>query len=87
MSIDLTKLSRKGQVVIPNTIRKTLGLKEGAKFLVVGIGDTILLRRLELSKEKMKLKRFLQESRKKAKKVGFTAAEIERFIRDTRKVS
>ncbi len=87
MALDLTRLSQKGQVVIPNTVRKKLGLKEGTKFLVVGIGDTIVLRRLELSEEKMRLKQFLEESRKKAEKVGFTNKEIEEFIHQTRKVS
>ncbi len=87
MALDLTRLSQKGQVVIPNTVRKKLGLKEGTKFLVVGIGDTIVLRRLELSEEKMRLKQFLEGSRKEADKVGFTAKEIEEFIRQTRKVS
>lgn len=57
------------------------------KFLLVGVGDTILLRRLELSEEKRRLKHLLQESRKKAAKIGFTAKEIDEFIRETRKVS
>ncbi len=87
MALDLTRLSQKGQVVIPNTVRKKLGLKEGTKFLVVGIGDTIVLRRLELSEERMRLKQFLEGSRKKAEKVGFTNKEIEEFIHQTRKVS
>jgi AbrB family looped-hinge helix DNA binding protein len=86
MALDLTKLSQKGQVVIPNTVRKQLGLKEGMRFLVVGLGDTIVLRRLELSQEKIRLKGLLQESRRKAEKVGFTEKEIERLIRETRKV-
>lgn len=87
MAIDLTRLSQKGQVVIPNIVRKQLALKEGMKFLVVGVGDTIVLRRLELSEEKMRLNNLLKESRKKAEKIGFTAKEIESFIRKTRKVS
>jgi AbrB family looped-hinge helix DNA binding protein len=86
MALDLTKLSQKGQVVIPNTVRKQLGLKEGMRFLVVGLGDTIVLRRLELSQEKIRLKGLLQESRRKAAKGGFTEKEIERLIRETRKV-
>jgi AbrB family looped-hinge helix DNA binding protein len=87
MAIDLTKLSQKGQIVIPNTVRKSLGLKEGMKFLVVGLGDTIVLRRLELNEEKARLKHLLAESRDRAEKIGFSEREIERFIRETRKVS
>ena len=86
MAIDLTKLSQKGQVVIPNTVRRELGLKEGMKFLVMGVGDTIVLRRLELSQERVRLKTLLQESRKKAEKSGFTDRGIEELIHKTRKV-
>ncbi|HDN94572.1 MAG TPA: AbrB family transcriptional regulator, partial [Nitrospirae bacterium] len=31
-----TKMSSKGQIVIPEDIRKRLGLKPGAQFVVVG---------------------------------------------------
>jgi len=86
MAIDLTKLSQKGQVVIPNNVRKQLGLKEGMKFLVVGVEDTIVLRRLEMSQERIRLKNLLLESRKKARRVGFNENEIEELIRKTRKV-
>lgn len=86
MAIDLTKLSQKGQVVIPTTVRRQLGLKEGMKFLVMGVNDTIVLRRLELSRERIKLKALLEDSRKKAQKSGFSDREIEELIQKTRKV-
>ena len=84
MTIDLTKLSQKGQIVIPNAMRKQLGLKEGTKFLVVSVGDMIVLRRLELNQERARLKTLLQESRRKAEKVGFTEREIREFIHQSR---
>lgn len=87
MAIDMTKLSQKGQVVIPSTVRSKLGLRRGTRFLVVGIGNTVVLRRLDLSEETISLKKILEESRKKARKVGFSSKEINEFIRRTRKVS
>jgi AbrB family looped-hinge helix DNA binding protein len=39
-----TRMSSKGQVVIPETIRKRLNLKEGAQFIVVGEGDVVVLK-------------------------------------------
>ena len=84
MTIDLTKLSQKGRIVIPNAMRKQLGLKEGTKFLVVSLGDMIVLRRLESNQERAKLKAVLQESRRKAEKVGFTEREIREFIHQSR---
>ena len=87
MALELTRLSEKGQVVIPTSVRKKLGLKQGMRFLVVGVGDTVVLRRLELGEETMRLKQVLIESRKRAEKIGFTQKEIERLIHETRKGS
>lgn len=39
-----TKLSSKGQVVIPEQIRDNLKLKEGDQFVVIGQGDTVILK-------------------------------------------
>ena len=39
-----TKLSSKGQVVIPEEIRRRLGLKTGSQFVVVGNKDTVVLK-------------------------------------------
>jgi AbrB family looped-hinge helix DNA binding protein len=41
-----TRMSSKGQVVIPEAIRKKLNLKEGAQFIVVGEGDVVILKTL-----------------------------------------
>ncbi len=72
--------------MIPQTVRRKLRLKEGMRFLVIGIGDTIVLRMLELSEERKKLRNLLRKSRNKAAKVGFTEGEIERFVHESRKV-
>lgn len=39
-----TKLSSKGQVVIPEKVRNQLGLKAGDQFVVVGEGDAVILK-------------------------------------------
>ena len=38
-----TKMSSKGQVVIPEDIRKRLKLKAGSQFIVVGENDVVIL--------------------------------------------
>jgi AbrB family looped-hinge helix DNA binding protein len=43
-SLATTKLSSKGQVVIPEEIRQRLGLKEGTQFVVVGDRDVVILK-------------------------------------------
>lgn len=39
-----TRMSSKGQVVIPEDVRGRLGLKEGAQFVVVGKDDVVILK-------------------------------------------
>jgi len=39
-----TKLSSKGQVVIPEEVRRRLGLKAGDPFIVIGDDDVIILK-------------------------------------------
>lgn len=39
-----TKMSSKGQVVIPEDIRKRLKLKAGSQFVVVGENDVVILK-------------------------------------------
>ncbi len=42
--LSTTRMSSKGQVVIPDEIRKRLNLKEGAQFVVVGEDDVVILK-------------------------------------------
>ncbi len=44
--ISTTKMSSKGQVVIPENIRKRLNLRSGSKFIVVGEKDVIILKNI-----------------------------------------
>jgi len=87
MALELTRLSQKGQVVIPSEVRRKMGLKEGTKFLVIGLEDVIVLRRLQLSEEKLRLKKLLAEARFSAKTHGLSEKEIERLVRLVRKSS
>lgn len=86
MALELTRLSGKGQVVIPTEMRRRMGLREGTKFLVVGLEDTVILRKLQVSEEKLRLKQLLARARVSAKKHGLSEREIERLIHALRKV-
>jgi len=41
-----TRVSSKGQVVIPEDVKKAAGMREGEDLLVVAIGDTIVMKKL-----------------------------------------
>jgi AbrB family looped-hinge helix DNA binding protein len=87
MALELTRLSQKGQIVIPTEVRRKMGLKEGTKFLVIGLEDIIVLRKLQLSNEKLRLKKLLARARVSAKTHGLSEKEIERLVHAVRKSS
>jgi AbrB family looped-hinge helix DNA binding protein len=45
-NVSTTRMSSKGQVVIPENIRKQLNLKAGAQFVVVGEKDVVILKNI-----------------------------------------
>jgi AbrB family looped-hinge helix DNA binding protein len=45
-NVSTTRMSSKGQVVIPENIRKQLDLKAGAQFVVVGEKDVVILKNI-----------------------------------------
>ena len=47
MNIEITKMTSKGQVVIPQDIRENNKIKEGEKFLVYEMNNNIILKRVK----------------------------------------
>ena len=70
-----TKMSSKGQVVIPENIRKKLGLKAGSQFVVVGEKDTVILK--AISPPSMEdFDRLIAKARKQTAKAGLKRSDI-----------
>jgi AbrB family looped-hinge helix DNA binding protein len=70
-----TKMSSKGQVVIPEGIRKRLGLKAGAQFVVVGDKDMVILK--AISPPSMEgFDTLISEANKQARKAGMKRSDI-----------
>ena len=78
-----TRLSSKGQVVIPEEIRNRLGLEAGAQFVVVGEGDVVVLRALKAPKM-ADVKDLLDQAQASAKAAGLEQKDVERAIREVR---
>lgn len=82
--LSTTKLSSKGQVVIPEEIREAMGLETGVQFVVVYEGDSIMLK--VISQPSMqKLKALRSKVKEQAKKAGLTPADLQAVIKDVRK--
>jgi len=80
---EITTISEKGQVVIPHSIRKELGIKPKNKFLVYGRGDTIIMKKLEIPSLKKEWDDIFKLMDKKQLKM--TDEEIQKEIAVARK--
>lgn len=70
-----TRMSSKGQVVIPESIRKQLDLKEGVQFLVVGEEDVVILK-VVTPPDRNEFDTLLNKARREAKKAGLKQKDI-----------
>jgi len=78
-----TRLSSKGQVVIPEDVRLRLGLKPGAQFVVVGEGDVVILK--IISPPSMKeFDALVTKARSQARQAGLKRADIVSAIKKVR---
>jgi len=78
-----TRMSSKGQIVIPENIRKELNLKEGTLFVVMGENDVVMLKTIEapLIDDFDKL---IQQTRTQAKSAGLKRSDITAAIKKAR---
>jgi len=82
-TLSTTKMTSKGQVVIPEDIRKSLNLETGSQFIVLGDKDVVILK--TISKPSMKdFDSLIVRARAQAKKSGLTQAGLDRIIKEVR---
>jgi len=83
-TVATTKMSSKGQIVIPEDIRKRLGLKPGAQFVVVGQNDVVILKTIT-QPSLDEFDQLISEARKQARKAGIKKSDITAVIQKVRK--
>lgn len=79
----ITRLSSKGQIVLPKVLRDTLGLKSGEIFAMFGENDTIVLKKIELPSEQ-DFEKLLKWGQKYAKKYKISKRDVLRAIEEAR---
>ncbi len=78
-----TRMSSKGQVVIPEDVRKKLGLKAGSQFVVVGENDVVIMK--TITQPSMRdFDALIKKARKQAKSSGMTKSDISKAIAGVR---
>jgi AbrB family looped-hinge helix DNA binding protein len=78
-----TKMSSKGQVVIPEEVRNALGLKAGSKFVVVGEGDVVILK-VVTPPSMSDFDDIIQEARRQARQAGMKRSDVTAALRAVR---
>lgn len=87
MEIELTKMSSKGQIVIPKTIRKKIGITHGELFAVSTENDLIVLKKMvnPLTKDDAKTLRDIKEAWKDIDEGRFKKMKKEEFLKEISK--
>ena len=70
-----TKMSSRGQVVIPENVRNDLGLRAGDRFVVVAENDVVILK--GISRPSMReFDALVKKARRQAKAAGLRRADV-----------
>ena len=80
-----TRMSSKGQVVIPEDIRNRLKLRNGSRFVVVGKDDVIILKTIA-PPAMAEFDLLVSEARKQAKKAKLKPSDISDALKKVRRL-
>lgn len=83
-NVEITSVSSRGQVVIPQSLRDKMKIHAGEKFVVIGEDNTIVLKKLEMPSFSG-IDKLLKKTRDFAKNKGIKESYVKEAIRQTRK--
>ncbi len=78
-----TRMSSKGQVVIPEEVRNSLRLETGAQFIVMGENDVVILKTIS-PPSMSEFDGIVSRARKQAKAAGMKPSDIARAVAKVR---
>lgn len=78
-----TRMSSKGQVVIPEEIRSRLHLKAGEQFVVVGEDDVVILKTIK-GPSMQEFDKLVREARRQARAAGLGREDVARAVAKAR---
>lgn len=82
-SVATTRMSSRGQVVIPEAVRDKLGLGAGTQFVVTGEGDVVVLKKLN-PPSMADFDEIIATARRQARAARLTKAQVRAAIRKAR---
>ena len=78
-----TRMSSKGQIVIPEEVRKRLNLKTGDQFMVVGENDVVILKVIS-PPALQEFDDLIVKARRESKVAGLKQADVQEAISKAR---
>jgi AbrB family looped-hinge helix DNA binding protein len=82
--VSTTKMSSKGQVVIPEDIRRRLELDTGTQFIVLGEDDVVILKMVR-PPAMGDFDRLVKKAKKQARAAGLTRSKMSAVVSRVRK--
>ena len=83
INFSTTKMTSKGQVVIPEETRKRLGMKPGTQFMVLESPDALIFKVIQ-PPSMDDFDKLLAETRRQARKAGMKKSDISTAIKAVR---
>ena len=82
-TVETTRMSSKGQVVIPEEVRTSLRLEAGAQFIVMGENDVVILKTIA-PPSMSEFDGIVSRARRQAKAAGMRPSDITRAVAKVR---
>jgi AbrB family looped-hinge helix DNA binding protein len=82
--IEVVTMSSRGQLVIPKSIRKEMGLQERDKFIIVRDSENVILRKIKKGQPDKKLLSLLDELARKFEEARISPEDVKEEIRKAR---
>lgn len=83
--MELVKMSRKGQLVVPQDLRKLLGFNEEDLFIAHGAKDYVVFKKVQLPSLKQEFEELVNRTAKIAEQKGFAEGMVVEEVQKYRK--
>jgi bifunctional DNA-binding transcriptional regulator/antitoxin component of YhaV-PrlF toxin-antitoxin module len=87
ITTEFVRMSEKGQLVVPQEIRKSLKLNPGEIFAALPIGDSVLFKKVEMPEIKIDFEKLAKEAQKQFKKSKVRKNDVREAIKWTERES
>ncbi len=70
--IETTKISEKGQIVIPKDVRELLSLESGTRLILIATNDAVILQKTDIASSRLKIKEIIEKAKTVTDKMRLT---------------